>query len=276
MSGKSSPGTEQPENSYDSPRRSERQAAILDAVRKNGAASVGKLAKELGVTQQTIRRDLKSLEDSGLLQKGFGGAFASPGIAQYGRGERQGLLVSVKRQLVQALEPFIQSNSTMFVGLGTTFDSLHEVLIKHPGVFIATPNLEVAYSCALKTEASVYISGGYVRSKDPTVLTVPDESRDRFKFDIAVLGASAIDDEGAVLEFDPLEVELVHAILPHSRQVILVAHEEKFGKRAPHRVTTLDKVDVVITNGNAISKLNPQALPKGLKTVVLGDAPSGA
>lgn len=47
---------------------------------------------------------------------------------------------------------------------------------------------------------------GYVRSKDPTILTVPDESRNRFKFDIAVLGASAIDEDGAVLEFDPLEV----------------------------------------------------------------------
>jgi len=269
MSGKSSPGVEPQENTNDSLRRSERQAAILDAVRKNGAASVGELAKELGVTQQTIRRDLKSLNDSGLLQKGFGGAFASPGIAQYGRGERQNLLVSVKRQLVQALEPFIQPNSTMFVGLGTTFDSLHEILIRHPGVFVATPNLEVAYSCAMKTEASVYIYGGYVRTKDPTVLTVPDESRNRFKFDIAVLGASAIDEDGAVLEFDPLEVQLVHAILPHVRQVILVAHEEKFGKRAPHRVTTLDAVDVLISNGGALEKLRSSAIPKNLQVTLI-------
>jgi DeoR family glycerol-3-phosphate regulon repressor len=269
MSGRASPGADQQEDGGDSPRRSGRQAAILDAVRKNGAASVGELAKEFGVTQQTIRRDLKSLNDSGLLQKGFGGAFASPGVVQYGRGERQNLLVSVKRRLVQALEPFIQPNSTMFIGLGTTFDSLHEILIRHPGVFIATPNMEVAYSCAMKTDASIYIYGGYVRSKDPTVLTVPDESRNRFKFDIAVLGASAIDEDGAVLEFDPLEVELVHAILQHSRQVILVAHEEKFGKRAPHRVTNLASVDVLITNGNALSKLKPGAMPKHLKTVAL-------
>lgn len=269
MSGKISPGAEQQDNANDSLRRSERQAAILDAVRKNGSASVSDLARELGVTQQTIRRDLKSLNDSGLLQKGFGGAFASPGIVQYGRGERQNLLVSVKRQLVQALEPLIHPNSTMFVGLGTTFDSLHEVLIRHPSVFVATPNLEVAYSCAMKTEASVYVYGGYVRSKDPTVLTVPDESRNRFKFDIAVLGASAIDEDGTVLEFDPLEVDLVHAILPHSRQVILVAHEEKFGKRAPHRVTTLDKVDVLITNGGALEKLRSSMIPKSLQITLV-------
>ena len=271
MSGKASPRAESREiqGSGDSPRRSGRQTAILEAVRRNGSASVSELAKEFGVTQQTIRRDLKILNDNGLLQKGFGGAFASPGVVQYGRGERQNLLVSVKRRLVQALEQFLQPNSTMFVGLGTTFDSLHEILTRHPGVFIATPNLEVAYSCAMKTDASVYIYGGYVRSKDPTVLTVSDGSRDRFKFDIAVLGASAIDEDGAVLEFDPLEVELVHAILPQSRQIILVAHEEKFGKRAPHRVTSLNAVDVLITNGEALSRLTYEAVPQDLKVIVL-------
>ncbi|MBW6424867.1 DeoR/GlpR family DNA-binding transcription regulator [Rhizobium sp. XQZ8] len=267
MSGVASPGSEQSEDSGDSPRRTERQAAILESVRKNGAASVGDLAREFGVTQQTIRRDLKSLNDSGLLQKGFGGAFASPGVPHFVRGERQNLLVSVKRRLVQALEQFIQPNTTMFIGLGTTFDSLYEILARHPGVFIATPNLEVAYSCAMKTEASVYIYGGYVRSKDPTILTVPDESRNRFKFDIAVLGASAIDEDGAVLEFDPLEIELVQAILPHSRQVILVAHDEKFGKRAPHRVTNLGSIDVLITNSGALEKLTPTAIPDALKIV---------
>jgi DeoR family glycerol-3-phosphate regulon repressor len=248
---------------------SERQGAILQAVRINGALSVSDLARQFGVTQQTIRRDLKRLDESGLLQKGFGGAFASPGIAHYGRNERENLLVAVKRRLVEALEAFIEPNSTMFIGLGTTFASLHEIISRHPGVFIATPNLEVAYNCAMKTAASVYIYGGYVRTKDLTVLTVPDESRDRFKFDIAVLGSSAIDEEGAILEFDPLEVELVHAILPHARKVILVAHEEKFGKRAPHRVTHLDAVDVLITNGHALDKLNANAIPKKLDVVTI-------
>jgi DeoR family glycerol-3-phosphate regulon repressor len=54
-----------------------------------------------------------------------------------------------------------------------------------------------------------------------------------------------------VLEFDPLEVELVRGVLTQSRQVILVAHDDKFGRRAPHLVTNLDQVDVLITNGGA-------------------------
>lgn len=250
---------------------SDRQSAILEAVSRQGAASVAELAERFNVTQQTIRRDLRNLTDGGLLQKGFGGAFASPGAVYSRREERQGTLVTLKRRLIQELEQFLTPNATLFIGLGTTFDSLHEILVRHPSVFVATPNLEVAYSCAMNTNASVYIYGGYVRSKDPTVLTTPDDSRNRFKFDVAVLGASAIDEDGNILEFDPLEVDLVRAILPHSRKVVLVAHEQKFGKRAPHLVTTFDRLDAVITNGDALSHLRSADLISSLRTVVVRD-----
>ncbi|HQZ11370.1 MAG TPA: DeoR/GlpR family DNA-binding transcription regulator [Devosia sp.] len=233
------------------PRVTARQAQILDAVRLQGAVSVANLATQFDVTHQTIRRDLRALQDQGLLQKGFGAAFAAPGVARHGHDERHGTLVGVKRRLMQALEEFLTPDATIFVGLGTTFDALHEVVERHPGLLIATPNLTVAYTCALKTDATVYVYGGYVRNKDSSVLTLSDESRRRFKFDVAIIGASAIDDEGSVLEFDPMEVDLVRDVLAQSRTVILVAHDEKFGRRAPHVVTTLDRVDVVITNGGA-------------------------
>jgi DeoR family glycerol-3-phosphate regulon repressor len=247
MSGRASPRGEAPAPT-DGARLHHRQAAILKAVRSQGAASVADLATRFEVTHQTIRRDLRALSTKGLLHKGFGGAFASPGVAAHGHDERHNTLFAVKKRLVLALEEFLIPGATIFVGLGTTFDSLHEVLERHPGVLIATPNLEVAHSCALKTDATVYVYGGYVRNKDSAILTMSDESRHRFKFDIAMIGASAIDEDGAVLEFDPMEVDLTRDVLKHARKVILVVHDEKFGQQAPHVVTTLSEVDVLITN----------------------------
>jgi DeoR family glycerol-3-phosphate regulon repressor len=232
----------------DRPDVTSRQSEIIEAVRTRGAVSVAVLANQFDVTHQTIRRDLRALQELGLLQKGFGAAFASPGVARHGHDEREGTLVEVKRRLVRALEEFLTPDATVFVGLGTTFDSLHEVVGRHPGILIATPNLTVAHTCALNTNATVYVYGGYVRNKDSSVLTMSDENRRRFKFDVAIMGASAIDEQGAVLEFDPMEVDLVRDVLSQSRLVILVAHDEKFGRRAPHIVTTLAGVDVLISN----------------------------
>ena len=228
---------------------SQRQAQILEAVRANGAAGVSDLAARVSVTTQTIRRDLKVLGDRGLLVKGFGGAFAAPGVARYTYSERHNTEVEIKRQLIEALRPFLFNGATIFVGLGTTFHTLHTVLAEFPGVLVASPNLEVIYNCALHTDATVYAYGGYVRNKDTSILTISGAARQQFKFDIALIGASAIDRDGAVLEFDPLEVELTREILTQSRQVILLAHEGKFEKKAPHLVTEMSKVDVLITNG---------------------------
>ncbi|MCW5721739.1 MAG: DeoR/GlpR transcriptional regulator [Devosia sp.] len=251
-------------------RANDRRQAILEAVRLNGAASVAELAARFDVTYQTIRRDLRTLETQGLLQKGFGGAFASPGVAHHTHDERHANQVAVKRQLVAALDAFIVPGATIFVGLGTTFDSLHEIMMRHPGVLIATPNLEVAHSCALKTDATVYVYGGYVRNKDSSVLTLADDNRQRFKFDLAIIGASAIDRQGTVQEFDPLEVALVRSILPQARQVILVAHDEKFERRAPHVVTQMADVDVLITNGEPAGRFDDPATLENLKIIAIG------
>ena len=271
MSGDSVPGLHAAPavTQAESGRAGERRQAILQAVQANGAASVAELATRFDVTYQTIRRDLRALELKGLLQKGFGGAFASPGVAHHTHDERHASQFSVKRRLVHALEEFLLPGATIFVGLGTTFDTLHEVLSRHPGVLIATPNLEVAHSCALKTDATVYVYGGYVRNKDSSVLTLADDNRQRFKFDVAVIGASAIDRDGTVQEFDPMEVDLVRSILPHARQVILVAHDEKFERRAPHVVTQMADVDVLITNGNPVQRFETAATLASTRVIAI-------
>ncbi|WP_160297784.1 DeoR/GlpR family DNA-binding transcription regulator [Devosia chinhatensis] len=228
----------------------QRQAQILEAVRTNGAAAVSELAAQFDVTTQTIRRDLKVLEERGLLVKGFGGAFAAPGVARYTYSERHSTEIEIKRELVEALRPLLFNGATLFVGLGTTFHALHHVIADFPGVLIASPNLEVIYNCALHTDATVYVYGGYVRNKDTSILTLAGGVRQKFKFDLAIIGASAIDRDGAVLEFDPMEVELTREVLAQSRKVVLVAHEGKFDRKAPHLVTQVSDVDVLVTNGD--------------------------
>jgi DeoR family glycerol-3-phosphate regulon repressor len=244
-----------------------RQAQIIEAIGANGAASVADLAAQFAVTTQTIRRDLKLLNERGLLVKGYGGAFASPGVARYTYSERHSTEVDIKRQLMSALKPILFDGATIFVGLGTTFHDLHRVVAGIPGILIASPNLEVIYNCALHTEATVYVYGGYVRNKDTSILTLADSSRQAFKFDLAIIGASAIDRDGSVLEFDPMEVELTRQVIANSRRVVLVAHDGKFSRKAPHLVIHMSKVDVLVTNGQPEGHFDDSATLDGVEVV---------
>ena len=247
-----------------------RQSQILEAIGANGAASVTELATQFSVTTQTIRRDLKLLNERGLLVKGFGGAFASPGVARYTYSERHSTEVDIKRELMSALKPILFDGATIFVGLGTTFHALHQVVAGIPGILIASPNLVVVYSCTLHTEATVYVYGGYVRNKDTSILTLAGSGRQSFKFDLAIIGASAIDRDGTVLEFDPMEVELTREVLRHSRRVVLVAHDGKFNRKAPHVVTRMAEVDVLVTNGDPEGYFDDRGLLGSVEVVRVG------
>ena len=233
---------------------------ILDALLDE--AHVSRAAARLNLSQPATSSALdrcRHLFGDPLLERGKGGMRLTA-RAQALRDPLKNLLAGIAAVVDAPEDPLAAIRQTVRI-----------ITADHPGILIATPNLTVAHTCALNTDATVYVYGGYVRNKDSSVLTMSDESRRRFKFDVAIIGASAIDEQGTVLEFDPMEVDLVRDVLTQSRKVILVAHDEKFGRRAPHIVITLDQVDTLISNTTphlVDSTGHPRPLPTRLRLAV--------
>lgn len=234
----------------------ERRRHIVESIERLGGASVMSLALECGVTSQTIRRDLQELESRGLIQKGHGVALAGPGSTAIPYKDRNLQQTELKRRLTARLGEFIVPGSTIYVGLGTTFNSIHEVLRDRSRLVVATSNLGVAYSCTFNTGVTLYLFGGYIRRNDTAILASTGGGLGgSFKFDVAILGANAIDEDGAVLAHDPLEVDFARGVIAASRQVIFVVQADKFGGRAPHVVSHLRHASVLITNCDPRTKL---------------------
>lgn len=253
----------------------ERRRHIVVSIERLGGASVVSLAQECGVTSQTIRRDLLELESQGLIQKGHGVALAGPGSTAIAYQDRNVQQIELKRRLTARLGEFIAPGSTIFVGLGTTFNSIHEVLKDRAGLVVATNNLGVAYACTFNTSVSLFLFGGYVRRNDTAILSsTGGRFDDRFKFEAAILGANAIDEDGAVLVHDPLEVDFVRDVIDASRRTILVVQADKFGSRAPHVLTHLRRVSVLITNGDPRAKLADPAILDRTRVVTVDPSDS--
>jgi len=137
----------------------------------------------------------------------------------------------------------------LFINIGTTTEAVSQALLDHTGLMVITNNINVANRMRIYPNIEVVIAGGVVRGSDGGVVgeAAVDFIR-QFKVDYAVIGTSAIDTDGALLDFDFREVKVAQAIIANARHVILVSDSTKFERTAPVRIAHLSQVDTFVTD----------------------------
>jgi DeoR family transcriptional regulator, glycerol-3-phosphate regulon repressor len=183
------------------------------------------------------------------LARTHGGAMLSSGVQNIVYESRRQLAAHEKRTIGQHAAKLIPNNCSLFINIGTTTEEVARALVHHEGLLVITNNLHVATILTPQPHIEVMIVGGMVRRTDGGIIgeqTVDMISQ--FKVDHAVMGVSAIDDDGSLLDFDPREVRAAQAILSNSRNVILVSDAMKFSRSAPVRIGHISQVDVFVTD----------------------------
>jgi DeoR family glycerol-3-phosphate regulon repressor len=228
---------------------SKRQRAILEHARIHGEVEVDPLAESFKVTPQTIRRDLNQLCDLHLLQRVHGGALVHDGVENLGYAARTHIAAGEKNAIGKRAAELIASDSSMFVNIGTTTERVAEHLKDHTGLLVITNNLNVVNKLRRSELIVVMTAGGTVRREDGGIVgETTAEYFSRFKVDYAVIGASAIDRDGAILDFDIREVRVAQAIIRNARSVILVADATKFQREAPMRIANIREINYFVTD----------------------------
>lgn len=226
-----------------------RQQQILTLARQVGSVHVDDLAIRFGVTPQTIRKDLNELCDGRLLARTHGGAMLSSGVENVAYEARRQLAANAKVVIGQRAAEIIPNNCSLFINIGTTTEEVARSLVQHEGLLVITNNIHVASILMPCPKIDVILAGGMLRKSDGGI--VGEAAVDfitQFKVDHAVIGASAIDDDGAMLDFDYREVRVAKAIMSNARRVILVSDAMKFTRSAPVRIGHLADVDVFVTD----------------------------
>ena len=237
-------------------RINKRQAALLTHIRKRGSGQVYSLADQFRVTPQTIRRDLNKLCDKRLLQRVHGGAIATRSsnagvqpLHNLDYATRRGINPEGKKRIGELAAKIIPNDTSLFINIGTTTEQVANHLTAHQGLLVITNNINIAYTLRRSSAISVMTAGGLVRHEDGGIVgDATEEFIDRFKVDYAVIGCSALEDDGTILEFDVREVRVAQAIIRNSRSVILVADGQKFQRKAPVRLGSLEQVDCFVTD----------------------------
>ncbi len=255
------------------PALSPRQQQILALARQTGTVLVEELSARFDVTPQTIRRDLNELCEARLLARTHGGAMLSSGVENVAYEARRVLAAQEKVIIGQHAARLIPNNCSLFINIGTTTEEVARALIHHEGLLVITNNIHVAAILMPCPRIDVIVAGGMLRRTDGGI--VGEQAVDfisQFKVDHAIIGTSAIDDDGAMLDFDYREVRATKAIMGNARTVTLVADAMKFTRSAPVRIGHISDVDIFVTDQPPPETVMELCRHKGVQVEIAGGA----
>ena len=235
---------------------SPRQTDIVALAKSEGRVSVEGLADRFNVTPQTIRKDLNDLCERGVLQRYHGGAILASGTANLGYEARRKLATEAKRRIGLKAASLIPDSSSLLINIGTTTEQVAAALRGKHGLLVITNNMNVANILQGYEQIEIIVAGGVVRHLDGGVVgeAAVDFIR-QFKVDYAVIGTSAIDEDGTLLDFDYREVKVAQAIINCARRSILVADSMKFERTAPVRIGHISQLDYFVTDTQPPARL---------------------
>jgi len=231
-------------------------------------ASLEDLAKHVGSSVSTVRRDLTVLEAAGNLKRTHGGArIVTPKSDEFTFSARDTHQLDAKEAIGRACAELIRPNQSVIIDAGTTtFHVAKHLEDKSPQ--IVTNSLPVAnlYSAAGRVE--LVLSGGVIYPRLGVLVgPLAVEAFSKIHADVAVMSAGGITMEG-LTNSHGLLIDIQLAMIRAAAKVIFCLDHTKFGRRSVTQLCDLEPIDIIVTDRQAQTDLVEQLRAKGIEVVV--------
>jgi len=226
---------------------SERKSLIQQVLRQEGRLVAKDFSQKLGVSEDTIRRDLRELAGEGLLQRVHGGALpASPAVADFGSREQVGS--SVKARLGQAAAQMIRPGQIVFLDGGTTNVQLARHLPRDLKAVIVTHSPSIAVELVRHPCVEVELIGGRLfKHSIVAVGTTSAEAISQIRADLFFMGATGVHPETGITTGDREEATIKRLIARQSAETIVLATPDKLGAASPYQIMPLTDIGTLVT-----------------------------
>lgn len=234
----------------------ERRKFIRDILKRDGRVVVPDLSKELGVSIDTIRRDLRDLAAEGYLQRVHGGALpTSPAVNSFT--DRQRHLTPEKISIAERAAQLVEKGMVIIMGGGITNVQAAAHLPLDLQATVITHNPPVAVALAEHANVEVILVGGTVfKHTMVTVGAVTVEAFQRMRADLCFLGVCSLHPEVGISNVHYEESQVQRAMIASSGEVVALASSEKLGTAAPFVIGPITELNQIITD----QKISPEAL----------------
>ncbi|RWL85319.1 MAG: DeoR/GlpR transcriptional regulator [Mesorhizobium sp.] len=228
---------------------SKRHGEILRLLGEEGTISIARLAERLGVSQETVRRDVKPLADDGSVLKMHGavGLASMVGEAPFERRMREN--AEAKRLIARMVAATIRDGEAIMLDTGTTTSFLARELLGHRRLTVVTNSSDIARTLATVNGNKVYMAGGELRSDSGAAFGISAiEFVSRFSVDHAVISIGAVDADAGLTDYELEEAEFARMVLSRGQRSLVVTDHTKFGRQGLVRVCGFDGFSELATD----------------------------
>ena len=230
----------------------ERKQRILDYLNKYSRGSVQELSQETGVSESTIRRDLKELEEANLLKRTHGGAISLQSVrfeAPYQ--DKEDHLLEEKERIARKAAAMIQEGDAILLDSGTTTLQIAKEIKHFSNIKVITNSLMVLNELKNNRGIELSIAGGMLRP-DTLAFVGPmtEQSLNMVRVDKAFLAINGLDLQEGLTTPNIVEASTKRKMINIAKQVILVADHSKLGHVYYSRVADLSEMDHLITDSS--------------------------
>lgn len=232
--------------------KSHRHQQIIDLISQQRTVKNTELMERFNISIETVRRDLEELEEKGVLRRVYGGAVINTVLGS--EPEYTSRTQDHHREkcaIAAAAAALIHPQDTVYLGVGTTVQSMVRYMKQLGEVTVFTNALRTAVELSDNPGCQVILPGGQLRARELTLSGFPAEDNfTHFNVDKAFIGIGGITEDG-ITDFHTGEARLHRQLIRNARQSIALADSSKLGLRAMNNVCTLEEIDTVITDSNA-------------------------
>lgn len=249
----------------------DRHEYILKKLKENNKVSISDLCEEMNVSNVTIRKDLKVLEDKNLLFRIKGGAsMNNPYAIDRPILVKETINSDEKNRIARAAVEMIEENDSILIGSGTTAYAVARHLSPNHRLTVITPALKVALELCNKPNIEVLQLGGLIRQSSSSVAgQYAMRILDEVSCGILFLGVDGIDLEFGITISNLTEATLNQKMLQTSQKVVILADSTKFGRRGLGKICSLEDVDYIITDQGISQKYVTALEEAGIKVILV-------
>lgn len=249
----------------------QRQQKIRQLLEKNGEVKTAELTRLFGVTEMTVRRDLRELFEEGAARPVYGGAMSAQRITlELNFDERRRCNLAEKRRIGAAAADMVNEGDTVFLDTGTTtLETAKALASRDCPCLVITASLAVASELWGSRSVRVSLLGGEVREKSPDLVgPIAEWILEKLSARLAILGSEGIDPSRGSFAADMATARIAQRMAANAGKVVVVADHTKIGRNGAAMYAPVSEIDAIITTSRA-PKAAVAALRQGGVQVIM-------